>query len=100
MKQRDILLIAGAAALIYFVMRRQGPRGSVFVPEPERITRDVYEQETRRANVADVAKKVLDFFKTVATKRQETEPSRQTKKQVRQIRRENVRRVGELKDFC
>lgn len=79
MKTRDILLIAGAGALVYFATRRRTAARpyTIDVPAPTPISRAEYERLTRQARGAqavDIAKKLAEFLAKLKQQRQGAEP--------------------------
>lgn len=73
MKTRDIALIAGAAALVYFATRRRpAARGyTIDVPPPDVLTREEYERQLRAARagqIVDIGKSIAEFFSKLGKK--------------------------------
>lgn len=100
MKTRDIVLIAGAAALVYYATRRRTPaRGyTIDVPPPTPITREEYERATRQAprgQVVDIVKNLSDFLSKLGKK--QTQPKYEDL--VPGQPWYGQRRIGKLNDF-
>ena len=82
MKKNTLLIVALAAAGVYLFTRRGAarPRGSVFVPEPEKISegeyldmlrreREAAEKAAKRQRALDIARKAAELAKRLAEKR-------------------------------
>lgn len=98
MKTRDILLIAGAGALVYFATRRRTPARPAYridVPPPTRILREDYERMTRPrgAQLVEIGKGIADFLAKLRQQRQGAEPKGEPWYG-------QFKGVGKLKDFA